>query len=373
MSKTLITGGAGFIGSHVVDRLAEAGRQVRVLDSLEPQVHGEGAGHRNDAAEYVEGSVMDAATIDRALDGVDEVVHLAAQVGVGQSTYEMARYVGENCVGTALLLERMAEVRDQIRTLVSASSMSIYGEGQYSCESCGTADATVARALEDLEARRWEVRCTACGGDVTPLPTSERKRLEPDSIYAITKRDQEELSLVFGRSYGVRTVALRFFNVYGPRQSLSNPYTGVAAIFSSRLLAGNRPLVFEDGLQSRDFIHVSDIVQAVERSLDSEGVGDVALNVGTGAQTTVLGVAKVLSEELGVELEPEVVSRFRHGDVRHCYADISRIRELLGYEPAVAFRDGMRELVGWIKEDAPPSEDRVAQATDELERRGLVV
>jgi dTDP-L-rhamnose 4-epimerase len=373
MSKVLITGGAGFIGSHAVDRLVDAGRDVRVLDSLEPQVHGEAAGHRNDAAEYLEGSVMDADTVDRALDGVDEVVHLAAQVGVGQSTYEMARYVGENCVGTALLLERMAEVRDKISSMVVASSMSIYGEGQYACESCGTEDTTVSRSLEDLEQRRWEVRCVACGGEVKPLPTSERKRLEPDSIYAITKRDQEELCLVFGRSYGIRTVALRFFNVYGPRQSLSNPYTGVAAIFSSRLLAGNRPLVFEDGLQSRDFIHVSDIVQAVERSLDTEGVGDVALNVGTGAQTTVLGVAKVLAEELGVEIEPEVVSRFRHGDVRHCYADIARARELLGYEPTVEFRAGMRELVGWIKEEHPPSEDRVAQATDELERRGLVV
>jgi dTDP-L-rhamnose 4-epimerase len=372
MSKVLITGGAGFIGSHLVDRLVAEGREVRVLDSIEPQVHGDAPGHRNDGAEYLEGTVLEADHVDRALEGVDSVVHLAAQVGVGQSMYEMARYVEENCLGTAALLERIAE-QGQVGTLLVASSMSIYGEGQYACESCGDDDVEVGRTLEDLEARRWEPRCVRCGGEVGPVPTTERKRLEPDSIYATSKRDQEELVLVFGRSHGIRSIALRLFNVYGPRQSLSNPYTGVAAIFSSRLLSGNRPTVYEDGLQSRDFVHVSDIARAFQLALDNDEVSDVALNVGTGRSTTVLDVAEVLASELGVEIEPEVVNKFRHGDVRHCWSDISAIREALGYEPSVEFREGMRELVGWIREDSPEFEDRTEAAAGELEQHGLVL
>jgi dTDP-L-rhamnose 4-epimerase len=371
-SKVLVTGGAGFIGSHLVDRLVAEGRDVRVLDSLEPQVHGEAGGHRNEGAEYLEGTVLEADHVDTALEGVDAVVHLAAQVGVGQSMYEMARYVEENCLGTAALLERIA-AHGEVGTLLVASSMSIYGEGQYACDSCGSDDVEVTRTLEDLEARRWEPRCVRCGGEVRPAPTTERKRLEPDSIYATSKRDQEELVLVFGRSHGIRSIALRLFNVYGPRQSLSNPYTGVAAIFSSRLLSGNRPTVYEDGRQSRDFVHVSDVARAFQLALDDERATDLALNVGTGRSTTVLDVAEVLASELGVELEPEVVNKFRHGDVRHCWSDISAIRDALGYEPSVDFRDGMRELVGWIKEDSPEFEDRTAAAAGELEQHGLVL
>ena len=372
MSKVLVTGGAGFIGSHLIDRLVADGRDVRVLDSLETQVHGEGTGHRNDAAEYMDGTVLDRDQVDRALEGVDSVVHLAAQVGVGQSMYEMARYVEENCLGTAALLERIAE-QGEIGSLVVASSMSIYGEGQYACDSCGEEDVQVRRTLQDLEARNWEPRCVRCGGEVRPIPTTERKRLEPDSIYATTKRDQEELVLVFGRSHGIRSIALRLFNVYGPRQSLSNPYTGVAAIFSSRLLSGNNPTVYEDGRQSRDFVHVSDIAAAFQLALDADDVSDVALNVGTGKSTTVLDVAEVLASELKVEIEPEIVEKFRHGDVRHCWSDISAIRDALGYEPSVEFRDGMRELVGWLKEDSPEFEDRTEAAKGELEKHGLVL
>jgi dTDP-L-rhamnose 4-epimerase len=372
MSKVLVTGGAGFIGSHLVDRLVEDGRDVRVLDSLEPQVHGEAAGHRNEGAEYMEGTVLDAAHVDKALDRVDSVIHLAAQVGVGQSMYEMGRYVEENCLGTAALLERIAE-QGKVGSLVVASSMSIYGEGQYACDSCGDDDVQVRRTLEDLEARNWEPRCVSCGGEVRPVPTTERKRLEPDSIYATTKRDQEELVLVFGRSHGIRSIALRLFNVYGPRQSLSNPYTGVAAIFSSRLLSGNNPTVYEDGRQSRDFVHVSDIAKAFQLALDADGVADMALNVGTGQSTTVLDVAEVLASELGVEIQPEIVEKFRHGDVRHCWSDIAAIKDALGYEPEVAFRDGMRELVGWIREDSPEFEDRTEAAKGELEKHGLVL
>lgn len=369
----LVTGGAGFIGSHLVDRLVERGRSVVVIDSLEPQVHGGSRGYRNPGARYVEGSILDREALGHALEGAGEVVHLAAQVGVGQSMYEMSRYVGDNTLGTVALLEEMARRRDQIRSLVVASSMSIYGEGQYRCDTCGTDDAVVVRTLEALRSREWEPVCESCGGPVIAVPTRESKRIRCESVYAITKRDQEELSLVFGRAYGVRTVALRFFNVYGPRQSLSNPYTGVAAIFSSRLLGGRAPEVFEDGLQTRDFIHVSDIAEAIHLALTRQAVGDVALNVGTGVATSVLDVAHILGEELGVDVAPQIVGRFRHGDIRHCYADPSRASDGLGFQARVPFRDGMRELAAWIKESSPPAVDLTERAAEELAERGLVL
>jgi dTDP-L-rhamnose 4-epimerase len=369
----LVTGGAGFIGSHLVDRLVGEGRVVVVLDSLEPQVHRGSSGFRNAGARYIEGSIHDRDALGLALDGVGAVVHLAAQVGVGQSMYEMSRYVGDNTLGTVSLLEELAKRTKQVRTLVVASSMSIYGEGQYRCDACDNDDAEVIRHLESLRARDWEPVCRHCSGAVRPIATRESKRLSCESVYAITKRDQEELALVFGRAYGIRAVALRFFNVFGPRQSLSNPYTGVAAIFSSRLLNGQAPEVFEDGLQTRDFIHVSDIAQAIQLALSDDAVGDVALNVGTGVPTSVLTVAQVLGEELGVDIEPKVVNRFRQGDVRHCFADATRAREVLGFQAAVGFREGMHELVGWIREGTPEAVDLTERATDELAERGLVL
>jgi dTDP-L-rhamnose 4-epimerase len=372
-SAVLVTGGAGFIGSHLVDRLVAEGRSVRVLDALEPQVHGASEGHRNLGAEYVQGSVLDRELVRASLEGIGAVVHLAAQVGVGQSMYELERYVRDNCLGTSVLLEELAQRRDALSALVVASSMSIYGEGQYVCDACGDEDSEVRRTEEALQGRRWEPVCARCGAEVRAVPTTERKRLESGSVYATTKRDQEDLCLVFGRAYGIRTVALRFFNVYGPRQSLSNPYTGVAAIFSSRLLNGERPLVFEDGLQSRDFIHVSDIVRAIELTLEREDADGLALNVGTGEQTSVLEVARTLAEAMELDIEPEVVNRFRHGDIRHCYADITAAREALGYRPRVEFAEGMAELCTWIAEEAPRAEDRVASSTSELEERGLVI
>jgi dTDP-L-rhamnose 4-epimerase len=218
-----------------------------------------------------------------------------------------------------------------------------------------------------------EPTCVQCGSEARPLPTPERKRLSCDSVCAISKRDQEELCLVVGRSYGVRTVALRFFNVFGPRQSLSNPYTGVAVIFVSRLLNSRAPTIFEDGLQSRDFVHVVDIARAIELALEARDVGDIALNVGTGRHTTVLDVAGALSAELGLDLRPDVLHQFRHGDIRHCYADIGLAREKLGYAPGVSFRQGMKELVAWIRASAPPADDSSDRSTAELLKRGLVV
>lgn len=369
----LVTGGAGFIGSHLVDALVARGVSVRVLDSLEPQVHGGLPAYRNPSAEYVEGSVLDASVVGQCLDGMEAVIHLGAQVGVGQSMYDIRRYVEHNSVGTAVVLEELIRHRAGPSALVVASSMSIYGEGRYDCESCGAMDVTASRTTEQLEARSWDPICPVCGGALSPRPTPEAKRLLCDSVYATTKRDQEELCLAVGRAYGFRAVALRFFNVYGPRQSLTNPYTGVAAIFSSQILSGRRPTVFEDGLQSRDFVHVSDIVDAIIRALSSEAANGMSINVGTGQPSTILEIAETLAMSLGTDIKPDVVGRFRQGDIRHCYADISLAEQTLGYRPQTRLADGMAQLVEWIRDESPAVSDLTGRSQSELEGRGLIV
>jgi dTDP-L-rhamnose 4-epimerase len=367
----LVTGGAGFIGSHLVDALIDRGHTVRVLDALVSQVHEaeEPPSHLNPQAEFVRGDVCDSDVLNRALDGIDAVYHEAAEVGVGQSMYEIQKYVRANDFGTAVLLEALSERRSQIRKLIVASSMSIYGEGAYVCPTCGIKHPHL-RSTSQLLERQWEFTCSKCGSELRPLPTNEDKPLFPTSVYAITKQDQEQFCLVVGRAYGIPTVALRYFNVYGTRQALSNPYTGICAIFSSRLLQDQAPMIFEDGEQTRDFIHVSDIVQANLLALEKDTANYQAINVGTGRATSVSQVAKLLTEGLGKKIEAEVVGKYREGDIRHCFADISRARKLLGYEPKVSLEQGIPELLGWVREQS--ATDRVAQATVELESRQLV-
>lgn len=366
----LVTGGAGFIGSHLVDALVERGHRVRVLDALVSQVHEAGRPqHLHKEAEFIHGDVCDAEMVESALEDIDAVYHEAAEVGVGQSMYEIQRYVRANDLGTAVLLEALAERRTRIRKLVVASSMSIYGEGAYTCSTCGLVYPQL-RPSTQLLARRWEVECPTCNAVLKPAPTREDKPLFPTSVYAITKQDQEQYCLVVGRAYNIPTVALRYFNVYGTRQALSNPYTGVCAIFSSRLLNDQRPVIFEDGEQTRDFVHVSDIVQANLLALETSGADYQALNIGTGVPTSIREVTGLLAEGLGKDLEPDIVGKYREGDIRHCVADISRARDLLGYEPRVTLKQGIPELLGWVREQK--ATDQVAQATAELEARQLV-
>jgi dTDP-L-rhamnose 4-epimerase len=366
--RTLVTGGAGFIGLHLVRRLVEQGDEVVVLDSLETQVHGGRPPSLPEGVRLIHGDVEDAELVDRALEGVGRVVHLAAAVGVGQSMYEIARYVRQNTLGTARFLERLVAHEPLPERLVVASSMSIYGEGEYVCPVHGEV-APQPRSEEQLLARRWECLCPHCGRELGPRGTSETKPLIPTSIYAITKRDHEEMCLIIGSAYGVPTVALRFFNVYGPGQALSNPYTGVAAIFAARLLNGHPPLVFEDGHQSRDFIHVSDIVEGIVLALDARDAVGQAINLGTGRPTTVDDVARVLAEELAVEIDPVRTGQYRAGDIRHCYANPARAEELLGFSASTRFEDGIRDLVAWLADQK--AVDRVDQATSELLERGL--
>jgi len=371
--KVLVTGGAGFIGSHIVDELLKRGYEVRVFDNLEPQVHGEGGQipeYLSKEVKFVYGDVRDRDGLKKALQGVGVIFHEAAAVGVGQSMYEIAKYVEINVEGTANLLDILANERHTVRKLIIASSMSIYGEGAYRCSTCGVVNPNL-RNTEQLKNREWEMKCPNCSKIVEPVPTNENKPLYPTSVYAVTKRDQEEMALVVGRAYEIPTIALRYFNVYGPRQALSNPYTGVGAIFSSRLLNNKPPLIFEDGLQSRDFIHINDIIQANMLALEKEEANYESFNIGTGRKITVLKLAEILAEKLGKKIEPVAVNKFRVGDIRHCYADITKARKLLKFEPKIRFEDGVEDLVEWVKKQQVS--DRVEVAKKELEKKGLTI
>lgn len=369
--SVLITGGAGFIGSHLADALIARGHRVVVLDSLVGQVHGdtERPAYLHPEVELIRGDVRDVETLTPILDRVDVVFHLAAMIGVGQSMYEITRYTSGNTLAAAALLQAVVDSKRRVRKMIVASSMSIYGEGAYRCETHGDL-APRLRPESQLQARQWEPRCETCDSPLAPIPTPETKPLYPSSIYAINKRDHEEMFLVTGQAYGIPTVALRFFNVYGSRQALGNPYTGVAAIFSSRLLRGQAPVVFEDGRQLRDFTHVLDIVQGLTLAMEGSGADYQAVNLGAGRPASVLDVAEVLRASLGVQVTPEVSMQYRAGDIRHCYADIERARALLGYTPRVPFETGIAELIGWLAQQSV-ADDRVAGAYRELASRGL--
>ena len=366
----LITGGAGFIGSHLADDLIRRGHRVRALDILAPQVHGDGGdrpAYLHPDVELQRGDVRDREAVRRALEGIDAVYHLAAAVGVGQSMYEIAHYTSTNNLGTAVLLEELA--RRPVQRLVVASSMSLYGEGLYADPSGAVVEGQ-ERPLPQLRAAEWELRDDG-GGLLTPLPTPETKTPSLSSVYALSKYDQERLCLLIGRAYGIPTVALRFFNVFGTRQALSNPYTGVLAIFASRLLNGRAPLIFEDGLQRRDFVSVADVVQACRLALEVPGADGRAFNVGSGRSYTVREVAQMVQDALGRPIAPDICGKYRVGDIRHCFADITLARDVLGYAPQVMLEDGLAELAEWLRDQT--AQDRVADASRELAARGLTV
>jgi dTDP-L-rhamnose 4-epimerase len=367
--RVLITGGAGFIGSHVADHLLAVGYQVRALDSLVEQVHGSGKrpDYLNTEVELQVGDVRDPTAVNRALDGVDYVVHFAARVGVGQSMYEIAEYTSVNGTGTAVLLEAMLD--RPVAKLLVASSMSVYGEGRY--VSRGREMPAVERDAAQLERGHWDPRGPR-GERLEPVPTPERKRVSLSSIYALNKYEQERSTLLFGQAYDVPAVALRFFNVYGPNQALSNPYTGVLAIFASRLLNDKPPMIFEDGEQRRDFVSVKDVAAACVLALERPGLAGEVFNVGSGASFTVNEIARRLARLLDKEhIEPEVTGEYRVGDIRHCFADITKARDLLGFTPQVDIEDGLGELAQWL--EGQQADDRVEQARRELRSRGLTV
>ena len=371
--RVLVTGGAGFVGSHLVDALLARGDRVRILDNLDPQVHG--PARRVPAwvpadADLQVGDMRDPDAVRRALEDVEVVFHLAAAVGVGQSMYQIADYTATNTLGTAHLLQALVDRRGAVERVVVASSMSIYGEGRYTRPD-GREPRVNTRSVDQLKRHEWEL-ADPDGTVLSPAPTDEQKPLDPTSIYALTKADQEKMVLQIGAAYGIASVALRFFNIYGPRQALSNPYTGVAAIFSARLLNGEAPLIYEDGEQRRDFVSVHDIVRGLLLSAEEDAAVGKALNIGSGTPVSVREVAGTLARVMGAEVEPRVTGKYRVGDIRNCYADISLAREVLGYEPKVTFEQGMRELVDWLREQERP-ESAVEAHAAELAARGLTL
>lgn len=371
VKKILITGGAGFIGSHITDELLDHGYEVRILDNLLPQVHGTDGKkpeYLNPEAELIVGDVRDKEKVKSALQGVDAVYHLAARVGVGQSMYDISEYMDVNDIGTSVLLE--AIINNPVERFIVASSMSIYGEGLYKDEN-GDFYHHADRSAQQLKNDEWEPK-TKKGKALTAVHTPESKIPNLASVYALSKFDQERLSLTIGNAYEIPTTALRFFNVYGSRQALSNPYTGVLAIFASRLLNDKPPLIFEDGNQQRDFIHVKDVALACRLALEHSPVSNEVFNIGSGNNYTVSEIADYLGRALNKEnIIPKISGKYRVGDIRHCYADISRAREALGFHPSVTLEEGMTELTQWLENQV--AVDRVDHATEELAKRGLTV
>ncbi len=373
----LVTGGAGFIGSHLVDLLLARGYEVTVLDSLLTQVHGDA--ERDEAgwpvyldrrATRIKGDVAADGVFEASLRGVTHLVHLAASVGVGQSMTNVLDYTRNNVLTAATMLDVLSRRPHTVERIAVASSMSIYGEGAYRVPSSGAVVAPPMRSHEQLSARHWELLSN--GEELTPVATSEEKPLKPASIYAINKRDHEEMFLAVGHALRIPTVALRLFNAYGSRQALSNPYTGVAAIFISRLLNDQPPLIFEDGRQKRDFVHVQDVANAFLTALESDfPIWDV-FNVGSGSPITIAEMASTLAQTLKKDIGAELIGKYRVGDVRHCFADISKIEKVFGFRPRRTFEEGMQELISWVAATKAPI-DRSQATVTELEKQKLLV
>ena len=376
----LVTGGAGFIGSHLVDDLIGSGFKVTVLDALLPQVHADGDNdadgwptYLNEKAVRIKGNVLEPGLVGNILeDGVTHLVHMAASVGVGQSATDPYLYTRNNDLGAAVIMEALNNTRrHSLERMVVASSMSIYGEGSYVAPGGRLQERVRERSMEQLRNRQWEVTDGA-GNPFSPVPTAEDKVLEPASIYALGKYVHERMFLVHGKARGIPTVALRLFNAYGSRQALSNPYTGVAAIFIGRLLNDQAPMINEDGEQKRDFVHVKDVTDAFMHAITSEREVWDAFNVGSGEAITVNRVARVLAEKLHKNIAPEITNKYRIGDIRHCFADIGKMQHMFGWSPKRRFEDGMRELIDWVRR-APRPVDRTLEMRAAQAMAGVVV
>lgn len=372
----LITGGAGFIGSNLALALRERGHTVRVLDLLVPQIHGPEPDRSPlyqsiaGKVDFQRGNVTNPDDLQKALVGIETVVHLAAETGTGQSMYSIRHYNNVNVGGTALLLDLITNTPFQVRKLVVASSRSVYGEGKYKCPEHGVCYPD-ARVDADMAAGRFEPSCPICGADLSLLPTDEASALHPTSVYGVTKLTQEQLVLAVGKALDISAVAFRYQNVYGPGQSLSNPYTGILSIFSTRLCNNNPVNIFEDGKESRDFVYIDDVVEATMRGIEHQEALTDVFNVGSGIGTDVLTIANTLSDYLKGSSEINVTGQYRVGDIRHNVADLEKVRRVLGFAPATSIDAGLRAFVDWVKEEQP-SVDHYEESLQELTAKGLL-
>jgi len=366
----LVTGGAGFIGSFLVDHLIGQGRSVRIFDNLEAQVHrGKKPRYLHPKAEFIKGDVRDYEHFAKALENVDVVYHLAARVGVGQSNYEIKHYTDVNIGGTANLLDIVVNKGTSVKKIILAASMSSYGEGMYRCPQCGIIQPPLRHVVR-AGRKQWDVYCPTCGNTLAPVPTTEEAKLTNNSIYSLTKSFQEQMVMHVGNMYQLPVVSLRFFNVYGPRQSLSNPYTGVAAIFVSRLKHNKPPIIYEDGKQTRDFVSVHDVVRALVSAAESQAANFESMNIGSGKATTIMQIAQTLAALLGKTIQPTISQKFRKNDVKHCFADIAKAKRLLRWAPTVSLEQGLRELIDWSTKEA--AEDLFEKAEHELKAKSLL-
>ena len=373
--KILITGGAGFIGSHVVDTLIEKGySNVTIFDNLEEQVHGPSHNppeYLNPKAEFLKGSLLDYNLLKRLIKDTDILIHLGAVVGVAQSMYQIRKYTETNIIGTGNILDILTNCDHNVQKLIIASSNTVYGEGKYQCSKCGVIFPPL-RSKEQLSKKVWEILCPNCGSGLKPLPCDESSHLTASSIYALSKKAQEQMSFLIGKTYGINTVILRFFLVYGARQTLSNPYTGVCGIFASRLLNNNPPLIYEDGLQTRDFVHVKDVCQAITLAIEKSTANNEVFNVGTGIPISIKEIAEIITQKLNPNIQPMVTEKYRVGDIRHCLADITKIKNKLGYKPTVNFTEGINDVLDWIRTEIKPIQDKSDIALNELKEKGLL-
>ncbi len=376
MKKVLITGGAGFIGSNVALKLIEKGYEVTVLDSLSPQIHGDNPEKTSplyisikDKFRFIKGSVASREDWMNALDGQEAVIHLAAETGTGQSMYEIEKYVNTNIGGTALLLDILTNTKHHVKRVLVAESRAIYGEGKYLCESCGEVY-PMDRKNEDMSKGDYECHCPKCGKPVKLVPTTEDSAIHPSSVYGITKQVQGQLVHLVCSTIGVESVSFRYQNVYGPGQSLTNPYTGILSIFSTRIKNHNPINIFEDGMESRDFVYIDDVVDATIKGLEVPEANGHVFNIGTGIATNVLIVAKTLCEKYGVEVPIIVSGNYRLGDIRHNYADISLARKILGFKPKWNFPDGIALFAKWVNQQEV-QEDKYETSIEEMKKKGL--
>ncbi|TSC88501.1 MAG: NAD-dependent epimerase/dehydratase [Microgenomates group bacterium Gr01-1014_5] len=366
----LVTGGAGFIGSFLVDELIKKGYSVRIFDNLEEQVHqGKTPSYLNPKAEFIKGDVRNYEELSNALEGIDAVFHLASSVGVAQSNYEIKTYSDVNVGGTANLLDILIKKEHPVKKIITNSSMTGYGEGNYKCEEHGIVRPPI-RDENQLTQKDWELKCPKCGVEVKAKATNEEASEYPNSVYAITKKAQQDMLLLYGKTYNIPTIALRCFNVYGPRQSLSNPYTGVTAIFISRIKNNQPAVVYEDGMQTRDFVSVHDVVRAQILCLESDSVKNEVFNIGSGIPIPIKEIAETLDKHIGNKGLVEVGGSFRKGDIRNCFADISKAQKVLGWEPEVSLAEGFKELIEWS--EGEKAEDKFSQAEKELKKKGIL-